>query len=97
MVIKDFEVLKDESFKKIADNVKPDVKNRIVLKKVKIQEGMRYHIYANSIGQLILDPQVTIPASELWLYKNPKALASVKRGISDAAEGRVSRVDLNTL
>jgi predicted transcriptional regulator len=31
---------------------------------------------------------VPIPASEEWLYRNPKALASVRRGLADAAAGR---------
>ena len=35
--------------------------------------------------------------SEAWLFKNPEALASVRRGLNDAAQGRVSRVDLDTL
>lgn len=39
----------------------------------------------------------TSPASELWLFNNPDALASVQRGLSDAAQGRVSKVDPNTL
>jgi predicted transcriptional regulator len=34
---------------------------------------------------------VAIPARELWLFNNKKALASVKRGIEDAAAGRVTR------
>jgi hypothetical protein len=45
----------------------------------------------------VLDPQVTIPAFELWLFKNPTALASVKRGLADAAQGKVSKVDLDAL
>ena len=35
-----------------------------------------------------------IPASELWLYNNPEALASVKRGLDDAKHGRVSKAKL---
>jgi predicted transcriptional regulator len=31
---------------------------------------------------------VPIPASEEWLYRNPKALASVRRGLADAAAGK---------
>ncbi|MEE8194490.1 MAG: hypothetical protein V3T73_03190, partial [Dehalococcoidales bacterium] len=64
---------------------------------VLVGEGITYHIYRNSVGQILLDPQVTIPASEAWLFNNPAAIASVRRGLSDAAQGKVSRVDLNTL
>jgi hypothetical protein len=90
-------VIKDTVFEKIADSVKPDAKKRVVLQKVQIKEGVSYHIYSNSMGQIVLDPQVTIPASEIWLFNNRKALASVRRGLSDAAKGRVSKVDLNSL
>jgi len=77
--------------------VKPDAKKRIVLPKVTVQKGITYHIYSNSIGQIVLDPQVTIPASEAWLFNDSDALASVRRGLSDAAQGRVSKVDLDAL
>jgi len=77
--------------------VKPDTKKRVVLPKALRQEGVIYHIYSNSFGQIVLDPQVTIPASELWLFDNPDALASVKRGLSDAAQGSVSKVNLDAL
>ena len=90
-------VIKSLDFVKVADSVKPDVKRRVVLQGIKIEEGVSYHIYKNNEGQIILDPQVTIPASEMWLFKNPEALLSVKRGLVDAAQGRVSRVDLDTL
>jgi hypothetical protein len=90
-------IIRDADFEKVADSVKPDAKKRIVLQKVQINEGVSYHIYSNSLGQIVLDPQVTIPASEAWLFNNPKALASVRRGLSDAARGRVSKVDLKSL
>ncbi|MFH1031233.1 MAG: type II toxin-antitoxin system HicB family antitoxin [Chloroflexota bacterium] len=38
-----------------------------------------------------------IPNEEVWLSKNPSAIASVRRGLSDAAKGKVSKVDINTL
>jgi len=90
-------IIKDTDFKRIGESIKPDAKKRVVLPKLQVLEGVTYHIYSNSIGQIILDPQVTIPASEIWLFNNPDALASVQRGLSDAAQGRVSKVDLGTL
>jgi hypothetical protein len=90
-------VIRDSNFKKIADSVKPDAKKRILLHRLQIQEGITYHVYSNSIGQIVLDPQVTIPASEAWLFSNPDALASVRRGLSDAANGKMSKVDLDSL
>ena len=90
-------VIKDKVFEKVADSVKPDSKRRIVLQSIQIEEGVTYHIYKNSMGQIVLDPQVTIPASEIWLFKNPEAIASVRRGLSDARLGRVSKINPDTL
>jgi len=90
-------IIKDMDFQRVAESVKPDAKKRVVLTKIPVLEGVTYHIYRNSLGQIVLDPQVTIPASEVWLFNNPDALASVRRGLSDAAQGRVSTVDLDTL
>jgi hypothetical protein len=90
-------IIRDSELEKVADSVKPDTKKRILLSKVPIQKGTRYHIYVNSFGQIVLDPQITIPASEAWLFNNPNALASVRQGLADAAQGKVSKVDLATL
>jgi len=88
---------RDENFIKRSDGVKPDSRRRVNLPKYLVGEGITYHIYSNSMGQIILDPQVTIPASELWLFQDANALASVKRGLTDAAEGKVSKINLDTL
>jgi len=90
-------VIKDKNLKIVARGVKPDAKKRVVLPKALVEEGITYHIYSNKFGQIVLDPQVTIPASELWLFRNPAALASVKRGLADAAQGKVSKIDLDSL
>lgn len=90
-------IIRDKNFQRVADSVKLDVKKRVVLSKVPVLEGVTYHIYSNSLGQIVLDPQVTVPASEAWLFNNPDALAAVRRGLADAAKGRVSKVDLDTL
>jgi hypothetical protein len=90
-------IIKDTDFQRVAENVKPDAKKRVVLPRLQVLDGVTYHIYTNSLGQIVLDPQVSIPASEAWLFNNPDAIASVRRGLNDAAQGRVSKVDLNTL
>jgi hypothetical protein len=83
------QIIKNEKFRKVATNVKPDAKKRVVLTKAFVAEGVTYHIYCNEIGQIILDPQVTIPASELWLYKNEEALEAVATGLKEASEGKI--------
>lgn len=96
-IIKDTDLIKDTDFKEIAQSVKPDLKKRVVLPKALVREGVTYHIYHNGTGQIMLDPQITIPASEAWLYNNPDTIASVRRGLGDAALGRVKTVDLTSL
>jgi hypothetical protein len=90
-------IIKDTDLEMVAASVKPDAKKRVILTKVPMEKGVTYRIYMNSFGQIVLDPQVTIPASELWLFNNPVALASVQRGLADAAQGKVSKVGLDTL
>ena len=75
-------VIRDDNFIKRSDGVKPDSRRRVNLPKYLVGEGITYHIYSNSMGQIILDPQVAIPASELWLFKDKKALEMVEVGMS---------------
>ena len=89
--------IRDADLIRVAGSVRPDNKKRVVLPKSLVQEDTIYHIYHTGMGQILLDPQVTIPASELWLFQNADAIASIKRGFVDAAEGRVSRINLDTL
>ena len=68
--------------------VRPDAKGRVTLGA--LAKGVSsYRISAEADGRLILEPYVEIPARERWVYDNPQALASLERGITDAAAGRV--------
>jgi len=49
---------------------------------------LRFVIYTNDAGQILLSPQPISP-HEAWLYRNPKALASLRRGIEQAARGEL--------
>ena len=82
-------VVRDGAFHEISE-VQPDSKKRVVLKRVK-NPGKSYRVYQNAAGQILLDPLVTIPASEAWLYKNKEALASVRQGLKESAEGKLSK------
>ncbi|MEK7197488.1 MAG: hypothetical protein AAB151_07470 [Nitrospirota bacterium] len=39
----------------------------------------------------------TIPPSERWLYKNKAALKSVHKGLKEAAQGKISKLNLKEL
>lgn len=82
-------VIKDEKLVKIADNVKPDAKRRVYLPEIVVREGITYHIYSNSLGQIVLDPQVTIPASEAWVFENKTLLTSLDKGMTESNQGQV--------
>ena len=86
-IIKD--IIKDTMLTMVAKGVKPDSKKRIVLPKVLLQEGITYHVYHNRFGQIVLDPQVTIPASEAWLFEDKNALALVDRGMVESTNGQL--------
>ena len=81
-------IVKDSQFEEIAE-VKVDSKNRITLGKNKVMKIHIYKVYRNTIGQIILDPQITIPAHEQWLFKNKKAAKIVQAGLEDAKQGRL--------
>jgi hypothetical protein len=74
----------------IAQDVRPDSKRRLTLGKALegLNSDVRFDVYRGPNGQIVLDPRVSIPASEAWLYRNPKALAAVRRGLQEAAEGK---------
>lgn len=79
-------IIRDIELTRVAEGVKPDSKKRVVLPNTLVREGVTYHIYSNRIGQIVLDPQVTIPASELWLFENKDALALVDRGMLEGGQ-----------
>lgn len=81
-------VLIEENMTKVAESVKPDAKKRVLIPKSAFKAGVTYHIYTNRFGQIVLDPQVTIPASELWVFQNKEVLASIDKGVKEAADGQ---------
>jgi hypothetical protein len=90
-------IIKDDNFVDVKKGVRVDGKRRLILPSSLAQDDVLFHVYANRFGQIVLDPQVTIPASEAWLFNNPEAMASVRQGLADAAAGKTSKVDLDTL
>jgi hypothetical protein len=80
-------VLKNSDFQLISEFAQPDAKKRLSLGEA-LGSATAYNIYRNPLGQLILDPVKAVPASEMWLYENAEALASVKQGLLESAEGK---------
>jgi hypothetical protein len=81
-------ILKSADFELVSEFAQPDAKKRLSLGEA-LQDATAFNIYRNPLGQLILDPVKTVPASEMWLYENAQALASVKQGLRESAAGKI--------
>jgi hypothetical protein len=73
----------------VARGVRMDAKRRISLGRVvdELGDNVTFDIYRTARGELILEPRVSVPAAEAWLYRNPTALGLVRRGLDEAARG----------
>jgi hypothetical protein len=80
-------VIKNSDFQLVSEFAQPDAKKRLSLGEALIG-ATAYNVYRNALGQIVLDPVRAVPASEMWLYENPQALASVKQGLRESAEGK---------
>ena len=78
--------MSDRDFQEVKDVVRPDSRGRLTLGQV--VKAKSYRVMVNDIGQILLDPVVSIPEQELWLWQNLDALASVQRGIEQSAAGK---------
>jgi hypothetical protein len=80
-------VIKNTDFQLVTEFAQPDAKRRLSLGGA-LAGGSAFNVYRNALGQLFLDPVKAIPESEAWLFENPRALASVKQGLKESAEGK---------
>ena len=81
-------IIKNQQFEIVAQGMAPDGKKRLSLSKALADVGVTFNIYVNKLGQIVLDPQKTVPAHETWVFKNKPALASLKRGLKQVATAR---------
>lgn len=72
---------------KVLKKVRPDSKGRILLGA--LAAGVSSYTLTKDRGRIILEPNIEIPAKEKWLWENKKALQQVKKGLQDAAAGKV--------
>ena len=83
-------------FEEIAET-RVDSKHRVTLGRKIPNQVTSFRVYRNAHGQIMLDPLVSIPAHEAWLFKNKRASALVRKGLEDARKGRLvkSREDFS--
>ncbi len=78
--------MSNTEFRVMEDIVQSDSQGKIAL-----ETGVNsktYRVLTNDLGQILLEPIVNIPEREHWLFENPEALAAVKQGLKDSAEGK---------
>jgi hypothetical protein len=73
-----------------------DDRNRLTLGEI-FKGCKRIRLYKNERGEVLLQPVVEVPASELWLFQNKDALESVQRGLKEASEGKITKLNLDEL
>lgn len=88
MIKQDF--LKDADFEEVLE-ARVDSKRRVTLGRIIPGQVTSFRVYRNAHGQIVLDPLVSIPAHEAWLFKNKRAFGLVQQGLGDAREKRLSK------
>ena len=72
--------------------VNMDNKQRVCLTRMLSEEERdsfsSFRMYREG-GKIVLEPVCQVPEKDHWIYKDPKALASLMKGIKDAEEGRL--------
>jgi hypothetical protein len=72
-----------EEKKLVAQNVRPDSKKRVSIGAALagLDEDTSFMIYTDADGRIILEPHVSVPLAEAWLFRNKIARESVARGL----------------
>lgn len=63
---------------------------RLLMSKMKIDS---YQVFVGKGGDILLRPAVSIPSSEAWVYQNPEVIGKIRKGLEEAAEGKVEKVN----
>lgn len=77
----------EQGFRVLKDILRPDKRGRITLGN--FAKSKTYKVMINDAGQILLNPVVTVPEPELWLWQNSSALAAVGRGIEQVANQEI--------
>ena len=63
---------------------------KLLISKMKIDS---YQVLVGKEGDILLRPAVSVPSSEAWVYRNPKVIGKIRRGLKEAADGKIEKVD----
>jgi len=99
MKTEQIEVLEDIHEKFIPVDVKTlDSKKRISLGEKILKmladkfPAKSFKVYVGEDGDILLRPVVTIPSKEAWIYENPTVLEEIRKGLSEANQGKLKKV-----
>ncbi|WP_433266501.1 hypothetical protein ACQPZF_41020 [Actinosynnema sp. CS-041913] len=81
-----------DDFRPVAE-VTADERARVAVGKAGAHKNDRYAVSVNADGAILLTPLASIPKRELAVWENEELRASLFRGLADAAEGNVRRLD----
>lgn len=73
--------------------VTADARARIAFGKAGVHKDARYAVSVNDDGMTLLTPLASIPKRELLVWESDELRASLFRGLADAAEGRLQRLN----
>jgi hypothetical protein len=80
-----------EGFYPIKNLVSADGRGRITLgAEIKTKQ---FRVFKNNLGQILLDPLVSIPEREIWLWQNQSALQSLQKGLQEASQGEIYEME----
>jgi hypothetical protein len=77
--------------------LKLDGKKRLSVGKLIGDEVTGFNVTKCEDGSFIFEPTIDVPVSEVWLFRNEKALAAVKKGLHEAASGKTKKLDSSLL
>lgn len=75
----------------VARDVRPDSRKRVSLGAAldEWDDDTSFHVYRDRKGRIILEPQVSVPAAEVWLFRNKPASESLARGLKQIGSAKV--------
>ena len=85
-----------KDFQYLGKEVEPDERKRLALSvAMPIEtEGLRYRVFKNNRGQILLDPVKSVPADEAWIYEDPAIIQSIRKGIHEIELGKTRKIKL---
>jgi len=85
-----------DKWRDLGKEIAPDERRRLALGPAMPAnaDGLRYRVFKNDLGQILLDPVKSVPAYEAWVHEAPELIQSLQRGIKQAESGKTRTIKL---